>query len=164
MQEPNHQEAVAGDALYEWLLSDHPDARAERDRRREATYQDERERTGKVLGWVDTIRATPHAPESMRELAETMGPLAAKSAEAGSSWTTSGSSRTACWSRRAPPRTSTTTRPPRSWPVHRAGRRAPGPGDDRYPDRYTGPDAASQPRPNMEPEPEATPDEPEITN
>ncbi len=30
---------VTDDAFYEWLLSDHPDARAERDRRRAATYQ-----------------------------------------------------------------------------------------------------------------------------
>ena len=33
---------------YEWLLSDHPDARAERDRRRQATYQSERERAAQV--------------------------------------------------------------------------------------------------------------------
>ena len=30
------------DAFYEWLLSDHPDARAERARRREAHYEAER--------------------------------------------------------------------------------------------------------------------------
>lgn len=76
----HHRERDLDDALYEWLLSDHPDARAERDRRREATYQDERERTGKVLAWVEKIDATPDAPETMRDLAATMGPLAAKSA------------------------------------------------------------------------------------
>jgi hypothetical protein len=151
MQEPNHQEAVAGDALYEWLLSDHPDARAERDRRREATYQDERERTGKVLGWVDTIRATPYASESMRELAETMGPLAAKSAASAEA-------------RFAEP---DETFVARARERHETYMRVSAPGgfwDYRYPGCYIGETAAIQPRPDIEPEPEATRDEPEITN
>jgi len=38
---------VTDHALYEWLLSDHPDARAERDRQRAATYQAERDRAGR---------------------------------------------------------------------------------------------------------------------
>ena len=39
-----HGRSVADGAFYEWLLSDHPAARAERDWRRTATYQADRER------------------------------------------------------------------------------------------------------------------------
>lgn len=72
--------SAESDAFYEWLLSDHPDARAERDRRREATYRDERQRTDQVQTWVGKVDATPDAPKVTREPADSIGPLAAKSA------------------------------------------------------------------------------------
>ena len=67
---------VTNDAFYEWLLSDHPDARAERDRRRAATYQAETDRAAAVRAWADKINAQPGAPQNLRDLAASMGPLA----------------------------------------------------------------------------------------
>lgn len=67
-------------AAYEWLLSDHPDARAERARRRAAYYKDQRETAAKVRAWVDKINATADPPQTARELAQSMGPLADASA------------------------------------------------------------------------------------
>ena len=65
------------DAFYEWLLSDHPDARAERDARRNASYQHQQESSAKVAAWAANINAAPAAPQSMRDLAASMGPRAA---------------------------------------------------------------------------------------
>jgi hypothetical protein len=70
---------LGDDDFYVWLLSDHPDARAERDRRRDATYRDEAHRSGEVRAWVDKVNATQDAPQTMRDLAESMGPLADRS-------------------------------------------------------------------------------------
>ena len=55
-------EVSAQDRFYEWLLSDHPDARAERDARREAAYRDLTENAAAVLAWAAKISATPGAP------------------------------------------------------------------------------------------------------
>jgi hypothetical protein len=131
-------------AAYEWLLSDHPDARAERDRRREATYADEKVRAGKVLAWVAKIDATADVPETLRDLAATMGPLAAKSdarAEAD----------------HAVPDAEFVAQARANWEACMQVSGPDGSWDYRYPDRYVGEAAASQPRPGIEPEPEAEP-------
>lgn len=41
-------QSTADDAFYEWLLSDHPDAKAERDRRRGAYYQHQRDTAAEI--------------------------------------------------------------------------------------------------------------------
>jgi hypothetical protein len=130
------------DAFYEWLLSDHPNARAERDTRREAHYRAEIERAGQVQAWVAKIDATPDPPETIRRLADSMGPLAAQSrarAEAGF----------------AVPDADYVARERGNWETFRQVSAPDGSWDYRYPDRYVGEAAASQPRPGTEPEPEA---------
>ena len=141
---PSSRAEITGesDAFYEWLLSDHPGARAERDRRREATYRDEMERTGKVRAWAEKIHAAPDAPQRLRDLAATMGPLAARSAaraEAG----------------HAVPDETYVAAARATWETYRRVSAPGGSWDYRYPARYTGPEAASQPRPATEPEPGA---------
>ena len=133
-------------AFYEWLLSDHPDARAERDRRREATYQDEMGSANKVLAWVEKIRAHDEADvsDALLNLARTMGPLAEKSAaraEAGY----------------AVPDAEKVAQARADWENYMRGSAPDGSADYRYPGRYLGPAAASWPWPDIEPEPEATP-------
>jgi hypothetical protein len=151
--------SIESAAFYEWLLSDHPDARAERGRRRAATYQDERERTGKVLAWVSKINATPDAPGTLRDLAERVGPLAANAAaRAEAEFTTSDEDYVA--------------RARANWETYMQVSALDSSWDYRYPDRYIGPGAASQPRPDIRPdasagkdrgpEAEAARDEPEI--
>ena len=71
-----HGRNVTDDAFYEWLLSDHPAAKAERDSRRAATYQAETDRAAAVRAWADKINAQPDAPQTLRDLAASMGPLA----------------------------------------------------------------------------------------
>jgi hypothetical protein len=135
---------LESDAAYEWLLSDHPDAQAERDRRREATYRDERERTGTVLAWVAKINATADAPEAMRNLAATMGPLAtASAARAEADY--------------AVPDAVKVAEARKNWETYMQVSAPNGSWDYRYPDRYVGEAAASQPRPGIEPEAEAEP-------
>ena len=64
-----HGRDVTGTAFYEWLLSDHPDARAERDWRRAATYRPRR--TGRRLSAPGPARSTPTRtpPQTLRDLA-----------------------------------------------------------------------------------------------
>jgi hypothetical protein len=145
MTEPGHQgPGIESDSAYEWLLSDHPEARAERDRRREATYQDEMGRANKVLAWVVKINATPDAPPTLRDLADTMGPLAEKSlAQAEADY--------------AEPDAVKVARARADWETHMQVSAPNGSWDYRYPDRYVGETAAGQPRPGTEPEPEAEP-------
>jgi hypothetical protein len=133
---------LESDAAYEWLLSDHPDARAERDQRREATYTDERERAGKVLAWAAKINAAASAPEAMRDLAATMGPLATASAARAEA-------------KFAVPDAAHVARARANWETYMQVSAPNGSWDYRYPDRYVGEAAASQPRPGTEPEPEA---------
>jgi hypothetical protein len=133
---------VESGAAYEWLLSDHPDARTERGRRREATYTSERERTGKVLAWVAKINAAADAPEAMRDLAATMGPLATASAARAEA-------------DHAVPDADHVTRARTNWETYMQVSAPDGSWDYRYPGRYVGEAAASQPRPGTEPEPEA---------
>ena len=61
-EENPHDRNVTDDAFYEWLLSDHPEARAERDRRRAATYQHQHDQAAAVRAWADKISARPDAP------------------------------------------------------------------------------------------------------
>ncbi|MEN3308924.1 MAG: hypothetical protein V7603_5126 [Micromonosporaceae bacterium] len=77
--------AIEDDA-YEWFLSDHPWAVAERTRRRAASATAELEDAAKVRAWVDRTRAADAAgdlsdrPDGWRDslvrLAESMGPVA----------------------------------------------------------------------------------------
>jgi hypothetical protein len=132
------------DALYEWLLSDHPDARAERDRRREAHYEEEKQRVGQVQAWVSKIDATPDAPEAMRSLAVSLGPSAAES-------------RARAEAAIAEPDESYVARERGHWETYMQVSAPNGSWDYRYPDRYLRDAAASQPQPGIEPEPEAEP-------
>jgi hypothetical protein len=131
-------------AAYEWLLSDHPDARAERDRRREATYQDEMGRANKVLGWVAKIHAHDEADvsDAVLNLARTMGPMAEKSAARAEA-------------DHAVPDGAYVAQARANWETYMQVSAPGGSWDYRYPARYTGEAAASQPQPSTEPEPEA---------
>jgi len=149
------------DAFYEWLLSDHPDARAERDSRREATQRDELKGPGKSA--AGSRRSThPGRTQTMRDLAQSMGPLAAESAaraeadyavpdetyvaRARANWETymQVSAPDGSWDYRYPPAT-----PERKRPVSRAPQpsRSPNPerrqARERHPGRQPG---AGQPR------------------
>ena len=129
------------DAFYEWLLSDHPDARAERERRREAYYQSEVQRADQVLAWVAKIDATPDPPGTIRDLADSMGPLATRSRARAEAVITE-------------PDEAYVARERGNWETFMQVSAPGGSWDYRYPDRYTGPEAASQPRPAADPEPE----------
>jgi hypothetical protein len=75
-----HDRSLTSDAFYEWLLSDHPYARAERDWRRAATHQADTGGAAAVRAWADKINAQPDAPHTPRDLAASMGPQADQSA------------------------------------------------------------------------------------
>jgi TraM recognition site of TraD and TraG len=75
-----HGRAVSDNAFHGWLLSDHPDAKAERDPRRAATYQAQTGRAAAVGAWADKIGAQPDAPQTLRDLAASIGPQADQSA------------------------------------------------------------------------------------
>lgn len=132
------------DAFYEWLLSDHPDARAERDRRRQAHHHAEVQRAGQVQAWVAKIDATPDPPEAVRRLADSMGPSAEKS-------------RARAEAAIAEPDEAYVARERAHWETFMRVSAPDGSWDYRYPDRYVGEAAASQPRPGVDPEPEAEP-------
>jgi hypothetical protein len=132
-------EVSAEDRFYEWLLSDHPDARAERDARRQAAYRDQAQNAAAVQAWAAKINATPGAPQSLRDLAATMRPLAAESAARAEA-------------NHAEPDDLYVARLREQ---HETYMRVSGPigaHGYRYPEDLTGPAAASYPRP---PEPEA---------
>ena len=75
-----HGRSVTDDAFYEWLLSDHPAARAERDYRRAASYRYRRDQAAAVRAWVDKINGLADVPQPLRDLADSMGPRAEESA------------------------------------------------------------------------------------
>ncbi len=121
------------DAFYEWLLSDAPAAQRERARRRSHHASEAKQERARVTAWCRRTLANDAAPEHLRGLAEAMQRLVDRStardlAEAGV--------------------------PNDEW-VHRArrqyetSRRAAGDHDYRYPARYLGPGAASQPVPDQ---------------
>jgi hypothetical protein len=72
--------AVSEVAFYEWLLSDHPDARAERDRRRAATYQAETGSAAAVRASAGKTGGRSGAPQTLRDVAASMGPQADQAA------------------------------------------------------------------------------------
>jgi hypothetical protein len=140
-----HGRAVADDAFYEWLLSDHPDARAERDWRRAATYQADRDRAAAVRAWADKITARPDAPQALRDLAASMGPQADQTM-------------TRAEARFAEPDEAYVTRLRARHESHMHVSGPPGSWDYRYPAHLTGPGAAAYPPP---PEPAAPAPEPQ---
>lgn len=140
-----HDRDVTSDAFYEWLLSDHPDARAERDWRRAATHQADTDRAAAVRAWADRINVQPDAPQAARDLAASMGPRADQTtARAEARYAEPDDAYVA----RLRAQHETAVRvsgPPGSW-------------DYRYPAHLTGPGAAAYPPP---PEPAAPAPEPE---
>jgi hypothetical protein len=139
-----HDRDVTDNAFYEWLLSDHPDAKAERDWRRAATYQAETERAATVRAWADKINARPDAPQPARDLAASMGPFADQSAvRAEASY--------------AEPDDVYVTRLRAQHETHMQVSGPPGSCAYRYPAHLTGPGASAYPPP----EPGATAAEPE---
>jgi hypothetical protein len=76
-----HHRSTLDDAFCEWLLSDHPDAKAEREWRRGTSLRQLRESATDIAGWADQISADPgqHTPMA-RDLAATVGPMAHASA------------------------------------------------------------------------------------
>jgi hypothetical protein len=140
-----HGRDLTDDALYEWLLSDHPDARAERDWRRAATYQADRDRAAAVRAWAGKITARPDAPQAARDLAASMGPLAGQTAARAEA-------------RFAEPDDAYVTRLRARHETHMQVSGPPGSWDYRYPAHLTGPGAAAYPPP---PEPGAPAPEPQ---
>jgi hypothetical protein len=140
-----HGRDVTDDAFYEWLLSDHPAAKAERDLRRAATYQAETDRAAAVRAWADKIGAQPHAPQTMRDLAASMGPLADQTTARAEA-------------RYAEPDDTYVTRLRAQHETHVKVSGPPGSWDYRYPAHLTGPSATAYPPP---PEPDAHAPEPE---
>jgi hypothetical protein len=140
-----HGRDVTDHAFYEWLLSDHPDARAERDWRRAATYQADTERAAAVRAWADKIGAQPDAPQHLRDLAATLRPQADQSAARAEA-------------RHAEPDDAYVTRLRAEHETHMQVSGPPGCWDYRYPAHLTGPGAAAYPPP---PEPGVPAPEPE---
>jgi hypothetical protein len=136
---------VTDNAFYEWMLSDHPDARAERDRQRTATYQADADRAAAVRTWADKIGAQPDAPQHLRDLAATMGPLADQAAARAEA-------------RYAEPDDAYVTRLRAQHETHMQVSGPPGSPDYRYPAHLTGPGAAAYPPP---PQPDIAAREPE---
>jgi hypothetical protein len=77
-----HGRSTADEAFYEWLLSDHPEAKAERDWRRSLHYQQQRDTAADIAAWARRISAEPpeRHTKAMRDLAATIGPHATESA------------------------------------------------------------------------------------
>jgi hypothetical protein len=140
-----HGRDVTDNAFYEWLLSDHPGARAERDYRRGATYQAETDRAAAVRAWVDKINARPDAPQTMQDLAATMGPLADKAAARAEADHTEPDDAYVARVRVEHETHIQVSGPPGSW-------------DYRYPSHLTGPGAAAYPPPPEPANPRAEPE------
>ena len=140
-----HDRDVTDNAFHEWLLSDHPDAKAERDRRRAATYQAETKRAAAVRAWADKINAQPDAPQTLRDLAASMGPQADQTAARAQA-------------RYAEPDDFYVARTRAQHETRLQVSCAPGSWDYRYPAHLTGPGAAAYPPP---PEPDVHAPEPE---
>jgi hypothetical protein len=134
MSDDLHGRDATNDAFYEWLLSDNPDARAERDRRRAATYQAETDRAAAVRAWADKINAQPDAPRTPQDLAASMGPLADRAAARAQA-------------RYAEPDDILVTRLRIQHQNHIQVSGQPGSWDYRYPTHLTGPGAAAYPPP-----------------
>ncbi len=130
------------DAFYEWLLSDAPAAQRERARRRSRHASEAKQERARVAAWCRRTLGNDAAPEHLRDLAETMQRLIARGAardlaEAGL------------------PDDECVRRGRRQYET---SRRAAGDHDYRYPARYLGPGAASQPVPDECYAPDVVPD------
>ena len=139
-----HGSSVSEVAFYEWLLSDHPGARAERDRRRAATYQAETGSATAVRAWADKINTQPDAPQTLRDVAASMGPQADQTAARAQA-------------RYAEPDDAYVTRLRAQHETHMRVSGPPGSPDYCYPAHLTGPGAAACPPPepgDPTPEPE----------
>jgi hypothetical protein len=76
-----HHRSTLDDTFYEWLLSDHPEAKAEREWRRGTHYADYHQAAADIAAWADRISAEPEQHTQMaRDLAATIGPMAHASA------------------------------------------------------------------------------------
>ena len=76
-----HHRSTLDDAFYEWLLSDHPDAKAEREWRRSTHLHRERGTAADIAAWADRVSGEPGRHTQMaRDLAATIGPMAKASA------------------------------------------------------------------------------------
>lgn len=73
-----HRRPTTDEAFHEWLLSDHPAARAERDWRRSRHYHQQRDTAADIAAWARRINAdSPHRHTSaMRDVAASIGPHA----------------------------------------------------------------------------------------
>jgi len=71
----------AADRFYEWLLSDHPEAAAERARRRAAHLAYEARGREVLSRFVARTQANRGAPETVQRLAETAGWLLGRQAD-----------------------------------------------------------------------------------
>ena len=135
-----HHRSTLDDAFCEWLLSDHPDAKAERDWRRGTHLRQLRESAAEIAAWADRVSAEPeqHTPMA-RDLAGTIGPMAHASALRAEI-------------EEAEPDDAYVARQRADFESHMRWDHP----DYRYPAHLTGPSAASYPPP-PEPEPEAGP-------
>lgn len=125
-------------AAYEWSLSDHPDARAEREACRAEYIQHQRDSAARARAWAEKISAAPDAPQNLRDLAATSASLADQ-ADARAQAVEADPDEVRVAKLRA---------------VYEGYMRNSGPAeawDYRYPQHLTGPEAASHPRP-AEPE------------
>ena len=118
------------DRFYEWLLSDHPAAVAERARRRAAWLAHEHEGRAGLSRFAARTEADRDAPENIRELAKTARWLLGRQAD-----------------RLAADAGSEPERLARMRQQFETSRRAQGATGYRYPARYLGARAARQPIP-----------------
>jgi hypothetical protein len=119
------------DRFYEWLLSDHPAAVAERTRRRAAYLAHEAHGREVLSRFVERTQANPAAPETVQRLAETDGWLLERQGDRLAADV-------------AEPEPERLARQRRDFET---SRRVQGTSGYRYPARYLGPRAARQPIP-----------------
>ena len=76
-----HHRSTLDDAFFEWLLSDHPDAKAEREYRRSHHLASAHKSAADIATWVGQVSREPERhTQAARDLAATIGPMARKSA------------------------------------------------------------------------------------
>lgn len=133
---PLPQLSSADDAAYEWLLSDHPWAVAERARRRAAHHARELADADEALTITERLSATPDAGDPLHHVAEHVDRIARRAAltadvddaEDLDAWTA------------------------RIRAQYVTGRRVAGDWDYEYPAHLLGPSAADYPPPSLPPE------------
>jgi hypothetical protein len=75
-----HSRPTTDHAFYRWLLSDHLDARAERQWRRGTYLQSARQTAADIAGWAARVSAPDGHTQAATELAAAIGPRAAANA------------------------------------------------------------------------------------